>query len=88
MTGTVLRLRMAEHTSKPEAPGMLMSRIAMSGSLRLEALDGRWAVGRLHHQVSGLPQCVGHQIEQVRIIIGNQNLHVGGCAGRVSSKRV
>ena len=32
MMGMVLRLRMAEHTSKPEAPGMLMSRIAMSGA--------------------------------------------------------
>src|SRR5690606_27796010 len=55
--------------------------------LRVIARDGLDAISRLDDQIAGLAQRVGDEVEQVRIIVGDEDLHAGS-AGRVSVKRV
>src|SRR5690606_12590392 len=55
--------------------------------LRVIASDGLDAIPGLDDQIAGLAQRVGDEVEQVRIIVGDEDLHAGS-AGRVSVKRV
>ena len=61
MTGTSRRARIALHTSKPVAPGMLMSRITRSGDFGVERANRGRAVAGLDHEIARLRQREGHQ---------------------------
>ena len=71
--GISLYFRRARVSSKPFIPGIMMSRMAMSGACSRARHQGGGAVLRLQHPEAVSLQVQPQQGADVRVVLGNEN---------------